>query len=129
MMTDGGAIEINSVREVPAPEQPLSVVVPLEDASTGSVEVGLGSDVHLTPTFADELSTELGMNASALRDQLAGRFGLDPDQLIGRDPSEVPRSQRGDVLRAALSENYDLPSSLLRGADRWEVTDVQAEAT
>jgi hypothetical protein len=128
-MTDGGVIEINSVREVPAPDQPLSVVVPLEDAATGSVEVGLGSDVHLTPAFADELSTELGMNASALRDQLARRFEVDPDQLIERVPSEGPKSQRGDVLRAALSENYGLPSSLLRGADRWEVTDVQSEAT
>ena len=128
-MSDGAGVEINSVRELPAQDEPASVLVPLEDPGAAEVQVGLGSDVNLTPAFADELSMELGLNTSALRDQLTRRFGLDPDELIEGTTLEDPKSQRGDVLRAALSANYRLPSSLLRGADRWEVTDVRGRAT
>ena len=94
VMADGGSIEIDDLVEVPGQDEPLSVLVPMLEGDWAG-EPG---------------QVEVGADVEvmpALAEQLTEELGVGADD-----------------LRRALSQGYKPPSSLVRVADQWKVTDI-----
>lgn len=94
--------------------------------TAGPIDVSVGRDVELTPEIETELGGELEMEPGVIRRHLAtlGAVTQDaPEGATTREPT-IARSQRADVLRAALSDEVQLPSSLIRAAQTWRVNDL-----
>jgi hypothetical protein len=125
-MTEGGKIEIDSVEEISGHEGPHSVLVPVVDGGeSGELSrVEIGEDLSLTPTLAAELAEDLGLDRDELSERFTHTVGATTDDLVSEGTIEAGPSHRDDVWRVALSEDYELPSSLLRGQDRWQVTAI-----
>jgi hypothetical protein len=121
-------LEVQDAEAIPGQSDRDSVVVPLIGGLVAAalIDVSVGRDVSLTPEIEAELGGELEMEPAMIRSHLA-TFGAvtedTPDDVARREPTIAP-SQRADVLRAALSEDVQLPSSLIRGRQTWRVNDL-----
>lgn len=124
-MADQGLAEITGFEELPGQEGPVSVVIPMVEEEGGGEGLGrveIGDDLALTGSVAETLGAQLGMEAGDLRTRLAERLEIEVGELVGE--AEQTGFQPVDVWRAALQEDYGMPSSLVRGADRWRVTEI-----
>jgi hypothetical protein len=129
-MADGGGIEISDFEQIPGREGPLSVLVPVIEGTGrhSAVAVEVGRDVSLTRSLVTEISDEQGLSEVEIATRIANTFGSSADEIVREDAAMEFEVQYDDVYRAALSERYTLPSSLVRGGDRWQITDIAHEA-
>jgi hypothetical protein len=98
-----------------------------DPGATEPIDVSVGRDIEVTPEIEADLGGELDLEPAVVRHRLADVLTVAPDQPDDA-PSPAPGtapSQRDDVLRAALSDDVQLPSSLIRGAQLWRVTEVE----
>jgi len=119
-------VEITDFEELPGQEGPVSVVVPVVVEESGGEPLGrieIGDDLSLDGTVIERLGTQMGMEAGDLHTRLAERFEIEVGELEG-ETAEQAGSSSVDVWRSALQEDYGMASSLVRGADRWRVTEI-----
>jgi hypothetical protein len=89
------------------------------------IDVSVGRDVDITPEVLAELGGELDIDQVLVRSLLAevgATSSETPDATAGQ--TVIAPSQRADVLRAALSEEVQLPSSLIQSDQTWRVNDL-----
>ena len=121
-------LEVQDAETVAGVSPPDSVMVPLVDTpgATDPIDVSVGRDVGVTPEIEAELGHELDMDPTLVRNRLRTLGALAPDvpgDVLRKEPVIGP-SERADVLRAALSDDVQLPSSLMYDRQTWRVNDL-----